>query len=94
MPPIIEFDDFSGMFQKLKDKEKPKANFTIFMVHRITHGGNAVFGVTNQKGGFALVSDGGRDEDRNRKQNSFAHETTFRDARPSWSATLSDRSSA
>jgi hypothetical protein len=65
VPPIIEFDDFSEMFQKLKDKEKPKADFTIFMVHRLTHGGegNAVYGVTHQKGGFALVSDGGRDED-------------------------------
>jgi hypothetical protein len=33
VPPIIEFDDFLGMFQKLKEKEKAKADFTIFMVH-------------------------------------------------------------
>jgi hypothetical protein len=43
VPPIIEFDDFLGMFQKLKEKEKPKADFTIFMVRRITQGGSAVF---------------------------------------------------
>jgi len=63
VPPIVEFDDFSDVFQKLKDKEKPKADFTIFMVRRITHGGYSTYGVTNQKGGFALVSDDGRAED-------------------------------
>ena len=73
VPPIIEFDDFSGIFQKLKDKEKPKADFTIFMVHRITHGGNAVLGVTNQKGGFALVSDGARDEDSHTMPHEIGH---------------------
>jgi hypothetical protein len=40
------------------------------MVHRITHGGNATYGTTNQNGGFALVSDDGRDED----QHSMPHE--------------------
>jgi hypothetical protein len=75
VPPIIEYDDFSGMFQKLKDKEKPKADFTIFMVHRITHGeGHAVFGVTNQKGGFALVSDGGRDEGAHSMPHEIGHD--------------------
>jgi hypothetical protein len=60
VPPIVDFDAFSETFQKLKDKEKPKADFTIFMVHRIDHGGYSTYGVTNQKGGFALVSDDGR----------------------------------
>ena len=47
------------------EKEKSKADFTIFMVHHITHGGegNPAYGVTNQKGAFALVSDDGRAED-------------------------------
>ena len=70
VPPIIEFDDFSEMFQKLRDKEKPKGDFTIFLVHRLTHGGTDTFGTTNQKGGFALVSDSGRDDD----QHSMPHE--------------------
>ena len=70
VPRIIEFDDFSEMFQKLRDREKPKGDFTIFLVHRLTHGGNATFGTTNQKGGFALVSDDGRDDD----QHSMPHE--------------------
>jgi hypothetical protein len=70
VPRIIEFDDFSEMFQNLRNKEKPKGDFTIFLVHRLTHGGNATFGTTNQKGGFALVSDDGRDDD----QHSMPHE--------------------
>jgi hypothetical protein len=70
VPRIVEFDDFSEMFQKLKDRENPKADFTIFMVHRITHGGYSTYGVTDQKGGFALVSDDGRDED----EHTMAHE--------------------
>jgi len=70
VPPIIEFDDFSEMFQKLRDKETPKGDFTIFLVHRLTHGGIATFGTTSQKGGFALVSDDGRDDD----QHSMPHE--------------------
>jgi hypothetical protein len=73
VPPRIEFDDFVGMFQKLKDKEKPKADFTIFMVHRITHGGYSVYGVTRQKGGFALVSDDGRNEDMHTMAHEIGH---------------------
>jgi hypothetical protein len=74
VPPIIDFDDFSEMFQKLKDKEKPKADFTIFMVRRMTHGeGNAVYGTTNQKGGFALVSDDGRAEDEHTMPHEIGH---------------------
>lgn len=74
VPPIIDFDDFSEMFQKLKDKEKPKADFTIFMVQRMTHGeGNAVYGTTNQKGGFALVSDDGRAEDEHTMSHEIGH---------------------
>ena len=69
LPPIVEFDDFKGMFQELKDKG-PKADFTIFLVHRLNHGGEAVFGTINIKGGYALVSDGGRAED----QTTMAHE--------------------
>lgn len=42
VPPIIEYDDFLGIFQKLKDNEKTKSDFTIFRVHRMTHGGDAV----------------------------------------------------
>jgi hypothetical protein len=73
VPPRIEFDDFVGMFEKLKDKEKPKADFTIFMVHRITHGGYGVFGITRQKDGFALVSDDGRDEDMHTMAHEIGH---------------------
>jgi hypothetical protein len=71
VPPIIDFDDFSGMFQKLKDNEKPKADFTIFLVHSIIHQGKDVYGTTSEDGGFALVSDSGCDED----QPTMAHES-------------------
>jgi hypothetical protein len=67
LPQVVEFDAFESMFKGLKD---PKASFTIFLVERITHGGNTVRGVTSTKGGFALVSDIGRDED----EKSMAHE--------------------
>ena len=67
MPQIVEFDDFETMFKALKD---PRADFTIFLVHRLTHGGNAAYGTTSTQGGFALVSDDGRDED----QHTMAHE--------------------
>jgi Metallo-peptidase family M12B Reprolysin-like len=73
VPPIIEFNDFSEMFQKLRDKEKPRADFSIFLVHRMTHGGDNAFGTTNQKGGFALVSDSGVDEDANTMAHEIGH---------------------
>jgi hypothetical protein len=75
VPPIIEFDDFKGMFQKIREKEKSKADFTIFMVHRITHGGegNPAYGVTNQKGAFALVADDGRAEDMETISHEIGH---------------------
>jgi hypothetical protein len=61
------------MFERLKVKKKPKADFTIFMVHRITHGGWGVPGVTRQKGGFALVSDDGRAEDAHTMPHEIGH---------------------
>ena len=73
VPAVIEYDDFLGIFQKLKDKDKSKADFTIFMVHRFTHGGDAVFGTTHLKGGFALVSDDGRNEDGTTMAHEIGH---------------------
>jgi hypothetical protein len=73
LPSIVDFDAFSDMFKKLKDKENPKLDFTIFLVHRITHGGTYAFGVTDPKGGFALVSDDGRDEDMKTMAHEIGH---------------------
>jgi hypothetical protein len=73
VPETIEFDDFSEMLQKLRDKEKPKSDFTIFLVHRMTHGGSVVYGTTNQKGGFALVSDDGRADDQHTMPHEIGH---------------------
>ena len=70
VPPIIEYNDFLGIFQKFRDNEKPKPDFTIFIVHRFTHGGLEGSGTTHLKGGFALVSDDVSDEN----DTTMAHE--------------------
>ena len=57
MVPIKVFGADGLSWFELRDNEKPKADFTIFIVHRIDDGGFAAFGKTHLKSGFALVSD-------------------------------------
>jgi hypothetical protein len=75
LPQTVEFDTFSKMFKKLREQENPKADFTIFLVERITHGGDdrVVFGVSDTQGKFSLVSDSGRDEDMKTMEHEIGH---------------------
>jgi hypothetical protein len=73
LPKVVPFDDFKDMFKKLRDKETPKPNFTIFLVHQISDNFGNVFGASDVPGGFALVSDDGRDEDMKAMAHEIGH---------------------
>jgi hypothetical protein len=73
LPKIVEFNDFEDMFKDVKVNENPKADFTIFMVNGLTHGGAAVRGITNTNYGFALVSDSGRAGDSRTMAHEIGH---------------------
>jgi len=73
LPKVVPFAVFKDMFKKLRDKETPKPNFTIFLVHQISGDLGNVYGKSDVPGGFALVSDDGRDEDMKAMAHEIGH---------------------